>query len=143
MAGRMDGPQLQIADMDAVAVADAQSDNLRRRPLAHDRETAGARLQRAEAGDVIRMEMGVDGHHQRQVQFPQQLDVAFGLFEHGIDETGFAAIGDEIGIGTGGAVEELTEDHKFATSLGCAQQIPLSPWGRGDKKCECTPVSSC
>jgi hypothetical protein len=43
------------------------------------------------AGDVIGMQMGVDRLDQPQVELAQELAIAVGLFEHGIEDQGLAA----------------------------------------------------
>src|SRR5262245_49628480 len=48
-----------------------------------------------------------------QVEFAQELDVAVNALEHGIDDQRLAAMParEQIGVGAGGLVEQLAEDH--------------------------------
>ena len=69
--------------------------------LAHHGDAAGMVAQRAEAGDVIGMQMRIDGLDQLQVQFADQLQVAVDLLQHRIDDQRLAAAsaGEQIGVG--------------------------------------------
>ena len=73
--------------------------------------------QRAEPGDVVGMQVGVDGLDQLEVELGHELDVAIDLLQHGIDDQRLAAApaGEEVGVGAGDAVEELAEDHRGAS----------------------------
>ena len=73
----------------------------------------GAVTQFAQTCDVVGVQMGVDRLDQLEVELAQQLAVAVGLFQNGIEDQRLAAgpAGHEVGIGAGNAVEELTEDH--------------------------------
>ena len=73
----------------------------------------GAVAQLAEAGDVIGMQMGVDGLDQLEVELAQQLAIVLGLLQHGIEDQGLAAMAarQQIGVGARNAVEELAEYH--------------------------------
>ena len=78
----------------------------------------GAIAQFAEPGDVVGMQMGIDGLDQLEVEFAQQLAVALDLLQHGIEDQRLAAgaAGEHIAVGSGNAVKELTKDHGSATS---------------------------
>src|SRR6202012_3931766 len=73
----------------------------------------GAVAQFAEAGDVIGMQMRVDSLDQLEVELAQQVAIAIGLLQHGVEDQGFAAgaARQQIGVGAGNAVEELAKDH--------------------------------
>jgi len=59
------------------------------------------------------MQMGVDSLHQLEVEFAQQLAIAVDLFQHRIEDQRLAAgaAGQQIAVGAGHAVEQLTKDH--------------------------------
>ena len=65
-------------------------------------------------GQVIGMQMRVHGLDQFEVELLDELDITVDLLEHRIDDERFAAApaGDDIGVSTGHAVEELAEDHR-------------------------------
>ena len=70
--------------------------------------------QRAEAGDVVGVQMGVDRLHQPEIELLHQLQIAVDLLEHGIDDERFAAAAarQHVAIGARDAVEQLPEDHR-------------------------------
>ena len=73
----------------------------------------GAVAQRAEPGDVVGVQMGVDGLDQFKVELANELQIAIDALQHRIDDQRLAAMpaGEEIGVGAGRAVEELAKDH--------------------------------
>jgi len=73
----------------------------------------GLVAQRAEAGDVIGMQMGVDRLDELEIKLADELKIAIDLLDHRIDDHGLAALsaGEQIGVGAGGLVEQLAEDH--------------------------------
>jgi hypothetical protein len=79
----------------------------------------GAIAQRAEAGDVVGMQVGIDRLNQLQVELVDQLDVAIDLFQHRIDDQRLAAMpaGEQVGVGPGDAVKQLAEDHCVLTEI--------------------------
>src|SRR5271170_2639374 len=68
--------------------------------------------QRAEAGDVVGVQMGVDRLDQPQIELLHQLEIAVDLLEHRIDDERLAAAaaGEDVAIGARDAVEQLAED---------------------------------
>ena len=113
-------------DIDAIAISDADRDDFRLALLAHDGDALRALAQRIETGDVIGVQMGVDGLHQAHIQLLEELKVAIDPLQDGIDDERLAAMatGEEIGVGAGHAVEQLPEDHP-GDSLSLAVA-----WGR-------------
>ena len=113
MAGRVQHVEPQAFDLDAVALGNPHGNDVGMGVLAHHGDAMGAVAQRAEAGDVVGVQMGVDGLDQLEVEFADELQIAVDPLEHRIDDQRLAAVpaGDEIGVGAGGAVEELAEDH--------------------------------
>src|SRR5215211_6135650 len=74
----------------------------------------GAVAQRAQSGDVVGMQMGIDSLHQLEVELADELDVTVDLLQHRIDDQRLAAAPtrNEIGVGARDAVEELAKDHR-------------------------------
>ena len=81
--------------------------------LAHHRDALRAVAQRAEPGDVVGMDVRVDGLDQLQVELGHQLQVAVDLLQHGIDDQRLPAppAGQQIAVGARGLIEELTKNH--------------------------------
>src|SRR5215510_5797657 len=69
--------------------------------------------QRAEAGDVVGMQVGVDRFHQLEVELTDELQIAINLLQHRIDDQRLAAAaaGDQVGVGARNTVEKLAKDH--------------------------------
>ena len=99
--GRIGDVEGQAFDADAVAVGDADRHDVRLGLLAHDGEAFRALAERLEPGDVVGVEMGVDGLDQAQVELAQELDVAVDALEHGIDDQRLAAMPARQQIGVG------------------------------------------
>ena len=113
VAGRVHHVEADALDRHLVAVGDPHRHHVGLALLAHDGDAVGAVAQFAEAGDVVGMQMGIDRLDQLQIEFAQQLAVAVDLLQHGIEDQRLAAgaAGQQIAVGAGGAVEQLTEDH--------------------------------
>ena len=113
VAGRIDRLEADALDIDVVAVRDADRDHVRPAFLAHHGGTAGAVAQRAEAGDVVGVHVGVERLDQLEVEFAEQRQVTLDLVQHRIDDEGLAAwpAGQQVGVAAGDAVEQLAEDH--------------------------------
>ena len=103
--------------------------------LAHHGDALRAVAQRAEPGDVVGVQMGVDRLDQLQVELLHQLEVAVHLLQHGVDDQRLAAApaGEQVGVGAGHAVEELAEDHgvpflmsNLANCVGSMDQVSLT-----------------
>ena len=122
---RVDDIEPDTLDGDAIAVGDAHRHHVDAAFLAHHRDAFGAVAERPEAGDVIGVQMGIQRLHQPEVELVEELDVTLHLVEHGIDDQRLAAApgGDEIGVATGGAVEQLAENHRFPPGAGT---LPLA-----------------
>ena len=69
--------------------------------------------QRAQAGDVVGVQMRVDRLDELEVEFLHQLEVAVDLLQHRIDDERLAAApaGEDIAVSARDAVEQLPEDH--------------------------------
>ena len=59
--------------------------------LTHDGDALRALAERVEPGDVIGVQVRVDGLHQAQVELAQELDIAVDALEHRIDDQRLAA----------------------------------------------------
>ncbi len=105
---------LRAFDLEGIAVGDAHRHHVGLGLLAHHGDAAGAVAQRAEPGDVVGVQMGVDRLDEAQVELAEELDVAVDLLQHGIDDErlGAAAARDQVAVGAGHAVEQLSEDHR-------------------------------
>ncbi|MCY1301398.1 hypothetical protein D9M70_510090 [compost metagenome] len=114
MAGRIEHVEAETLDRHPVALRNPHGNDVGRRLLAHHGDAMGLVAQRPEPGDVIGMEMGIDRLDQPEVEFADELQVTLDLFQYRIDDQRLAALaaGDQVGIGAGHAVEQLTEDHR-------------------------------
>ncbi len=101
-------------DLDSVAIAEPHRDDIGLTLLAHHGDAAGAVAQRAEAGNVIGVDVGVDRFEQLEVEFVEQLKVTIDLVEDRVDNQRLAAAatGDDIGVGKRDMVEQLAEYHR-------------------------------
>ena len=116
VAGRVEHVERDALDRELVAFGEPHRHHVDLALLAHHGDAVGAVAQRAEPGDVVGMQMGVDRLDQLEVELVDELEVAVDLLQHRIDDQRLAAApaGEQIGVGAGDAVEELAEDH------GCA-----------------------
>ena len=114
VAGRIEHVEAQALDAELVAVGDPHRHDVDLALLAHHGHAARAVAQRAEAGDVVGVQMRVDRLHQPEVELLHQLEIAVDLLEHRIDDERLAAApaGENIAIGARDAVEQLPEDHR-------------------------------
>jgi hypothetical protein len=80
----------------------------------------GAVAQRAEAGDVIGVQMRIHRLDELHVELAQELEIAVDLLDHRVDDEGLAAApaSEQVGVGAGYAVEKLAEDHVVFASRG-------------------------
>jgi hypothetical protein len=113
MTGRVQHVEAQSFDLHPVAFGHAHRHDVDARPLAHDGDAAGAVAQRAQARDVVGMQVRVDRLDQPEVELPDQLKVAVDLLEHRIDDQRLAAAParQQIAVGRRHAVEQLAKDH--------------------------------
>src|SRR5215470_5539787 len=73
----------------------------------------GAVAQRAQAGEMVGMQMRIHRLDQLEVELADELDVTVDLLQHRIDDQRLAPApaGDEVGVSAGHAVEELAKNH--------------------------------
>ena len=81
MAGRVDDVEADPLDRQPVAVGDAHRNDIDLALLAHHGDAMRAVAQRAEAGDVVGVQMGIDRLHQPEVELSHELEVAVDLFQ--------------------------------------------------------------
>ena len=114
VAGRVEHVEAHALDAEPVAVGNPHRHDVDLALLAHDRDAARAVAQRAQAGDVVGVQMRVDRLHELKIELLHQLEVAVDLLQHGIDDERFAAptAGEDVAIGARDAVEQLPEDHR-------------------------------
>src|SRR5215204_5072137 len=69
------------------------------------------------------MQVRIDSLHQPQIEFMHETQVMIDLFQHGVDDQRLAAgaAGEQVTIGSGYAVEELSKDHRISRS-----RMPIS-----------------
>ena len=122
--GRIERFEAQALDVDPIAVADTDGDDLGLALLPHHRDAARALAERLKSRDVVGMEMRVDGFHQPQVELAQKLDIAVDPFEDRIDDERLSAMAacQEIGVGARGAIVELPENHVRSRSVAVPTQ---------------------
>src|SRR5262249_14971952 len=93
--------------------------------FAHHRDAMGSVAQRTQSGDVIGVQMRVDGLDQPEIELMNELQIAVNLFQHRIDDQRFSAMptGDEISVGAGYAVEKLAKYHRRLCSANLRRTI--------------------
>ena len=91
--------------------------------LAHDRDALRALTQCGKAGDMVGMQVCVDGLYQPEVQLLEELNVAINLFEDRVDDKRLSTVParDEIAVGTLDAIEQLPKNPDEAP----AHRIPF------------------
>ena len=114
VAGGVEHIEAQALDRQLVAVGDPHRHHVDVALFPHHRHAAGAVAQRAQASDVVGVQMGVDRLDEPEIELLHQLEVAVDLLEHRIDDERFAAAaaGEHVAIGARNAVEQLPEDHR-------------------------------
>ena len=103
VAGRVEHVERDALDRELVAVGEPHRHHVGLGLLAHHGDAVGAVAQRAEAGDVVGVQMRVDRLDQLEVELLHQLEIAVDLLQHRIDDQRLAAApaGEQIGIGAG------------------------------------------
>src|SRR6201999_3239380 len=87
--------------------------------FAHHGHAMSAVAQCAQPGDMIGVQVGINGLDQPEVELVHELEVAIHLLQHGINDQRLASApaGQEVRIGSRDAIEELAEDHRPASSI--------------------------
>ena len=91
VAGRVQHVDAEALDGELVAFGEPHRHHVGLGVLAHHRDAMGAVAQRAEAGDVVGVQMGVDRLDQLEVEFADQLQIAIDLLQHRVDDQRLAA----------------------------------------------------
>ena len=101
MARRIKHIERHALDGELVALGEPHRDHIGLGLLAHHGDALRAVAQRAEAGDVIGMQMRVHRLDQFQIELADQLKIAVDLFQHRIDDQRLAAAParEQIGVG--------------------------------------------
>jgi len=121
----IDGFERQSLDRQFVAVRQTHRDDVGLGLLAHYRDAMRMIAQRTEPGNMVGMQMRVDGFHELEIKFVNKVQIAVDLFEYRIDDQGLAArtAREQVGIGAGHLVEKLTENHlKIVVQVASAAQ---------------------
>src|SRR5215472_5651953 len=129
MAWCLEHVQRHAFDRELVALGEPHRYHVDLAAFAHHGDAMGAIAQRAQAGDVVGMQVGIDRLDQLEVELADELDVTIDLLQHRIDDQRLAAApaGDEVGVSARDVVEELAEDHRCDSPIrGMA-----NPFGRG------------
>ena len=122
MAGRIDCIERKPLDCQFLTVGQTHRDDVCLGLFAHYRDAMRVITQRAQPGDMIGMQVGVDCLHQFQVEFPDELKVAINLLQDRIDDQSLAArpAREQVGIGAGDLIEKLTKDHFDPTAAAAS-----------------------
>ena len=101
VAGRVEHVERQALDRQLVALGQPHRDDIGLGLLAHHGDAVRAVAQRAEPGDMVGMQMRVDGLHQPQIEFVDELEIAVDLLQHRIDDQRLAAAPacEQVGVG--------------------------------------------
>ena len=113
MAGGIDDIERKPFDCKLVAFAKPHRDHVGLGLFTHHGDAMGAVAQRPKACDVVGMQVRVHRLNQLQVELFHELQIAIDLLQHRIDDQRLAArpAGEEIGVGAGCLIKELTEHH--------------------------------
>ena len=136
MAGRVDHVERDAFDGELVALRQPHRHHVDLAALAHDGHAMGAVAQRAQPGDVIGMQVGIDGLDQLEVELAYELNVAVDLLQYRIDDQRFAAVpaGEKVGVGARSAVEQLTKDHGRVPPDGFLFSVRRHPGYRQERR---------
>jgi hypothetical protein len=113
VAGCVDHVERQPLDGELLAVGKPHRHHVGLGLLAHHGDAMGLVAERAQAGDVVGVHVGVDRLDELEVELPHQRKIAVDLLQDRIDDQRLAAAaaGEQIRIGAGRLVEQLAEDH--------------------------------
>ncbi len=101
-------PQLKL-----VAVLELQVD-ARSACKRRSGQRSGARSQAPRAGDVVRVDVGLEDVAELEAELPHERDVSIDLAIDRIDQRGLLRdrIRDQVGVGRGVFVEQLAQEHR-------------------------------
>ncbi len=114
MAGRVEHIERHALDRELVPFRKPHRHDVDLALLAHDGDAMGAVAQRAEPGDVIGVQVGVDRLDELELELVDELDIAVDFLQDRIDDERLAAppAGHEISVGARYRVEELAKNHR-------------------------------
>ena len=101
VAGRVEDVERHALDGQFVALLQPHRHHIDLAAFAHDGHAMGAITQCAEPGDMIGVQMGIDGLDQLEIKFVHELEVTVDLLQYGIDDQRLAPApaGQEVGVG--------------------------------------------
>ena len=78
---------------------------------------------------MIGVQVGVDRLDELQLEFPDELEIAIDLLQHGIDDQRLASppAREQIGIGSGYGIEQLAKDQGCLPDAMVLAFLPLLP----------------
>ena len=109
--------QMATAEAEAVAVLQGLGDVRGAGGGGQGDGRSGVLMHQPAVGDVVGVDVGVEAGHQVDAQLADQREIALVLLEHRIDQHPHAGghIGQQVGEGAGGGVEELAEEQGAAS----------------------------
>ena len=84
--------EAQPLDLYAVAFRHPHGDDVGVRLLAHHRDAMGAVAKRTQSGDMVGVQMRIDGLDQLEIELAHELQIAVDLLQHRIDDQRLAAM---------------------------------------------------
>ena len=120
MARRGAHRQESVAEGHPIAVPQGQGDVVGAGGFRQADGAARGLVQQPAAGDMVGMDVGVEGGHQRDAQLADQGEIPIVPLKHRIDQYALPAwhVGEQVGEGAGGGVKQLTKQQGAATRGG-------------------------
>ena len=133
VAGGLEDGEPVGAEVELVAVLDEDVGAANAGALGDDRGGADALAQRAEGGDVIGVQVGIEGIAHVELELLDQGEVALDLGEHRIDDDGVTrrVVGEQVRVRRGLGVEQLAKQHHYSMayrSTGVAAARDVRAW---------------
>src|SRR6478735_7875321 len=103
----------QPLDRQPVAIRKTHRDDIGLGLLAHHRDAMRMVTKRTEPGDMVSVQMRVDGFYELEIEFVNEMQIPVDLLQDRIDDQRLSArtAREQIGIGAGRLIEKLTENH--------------------------------
>ena len=119
MSRRVENVKVQVVDAKLLAFVEVNGNTFGPGHKPHGADAAGLVAQRPQCRDMVGMNMGIHGHHQFQVQLFDEADILAGVFQHWINQQGFAtpALGYQIGVSARCLIEKRAKDHGSVSSM--------------------------
>ena len=128
MAGGRAHFEVAVAEAHAVAVLEVAVGALRAARFRESDAAADALAQEPCARHMVRMDVGLERHHEEQVDLADQRDIAPRLLEHRIDEHRLARarVGEHVRVGGRLRIEELAKDeHRYSPAGAACDAVVL------------------